>query len=66
LTKREIQKERENNGETLFNIGIDYRIDKKDDIQAFAWLYKAALEDHRHGQYQVGYMYADHRNMVYK
>jgi TPR repeat protein len=44
LTTRDIQKARENDGETLFNIGCDYRNNKKDDTKAFEWFNKAAFE----------------------
>jgi TPR repeat protein len=57
LTTREIQKVRQNDEETLYNIGYDCQRNNKDITKAFAWFYKAALENYVDAQYQVGYFY---------
>jgi TPR repeat protein len=57
LTRREIQKAKENNGQTLYKIGFDYYNNKKDNTKAFPWLHKAALENHDEAQNNIGFMY---------
>jgi TPR repeat protein len=56
LTEQDIQKARENDPETLYKIGDAYN--KKEYFRkAFAWFYKAALQDYPQAQAKVGDMY---------
>jgi TPR repeat protein len=63
LTQGEIQKARQNDGKSLFNIGYGYLDSKKDDAKAFAWFYKAALENYDKAQSKVGFMYKKGRGV---
>jgi TPR repeat protein len=57
LTTTQIQKARQNDGETLYKIGWDYYNNKKDYTKAFAWFYKAALQNYSNAQVQVSTLY---------
>jgi TPR repeat protein len=54
VTKREIQKARENDAETFYKIGSAY---SDGDKKSFIWLYKAARQNHAQAQRQIGMMY---------
>jgi TPR repeat protein len=56
VTEQDIQKESENDPETLYKFGDAYYKKKKYE-KAFAWLHKAALQNQADAQAQVGNMY---------